>query len=94
MDADFQVVHAPERSRYELRLGDRTVGFMDMRPQGDVIVIPYVKVDSEFEGQGLGSRLMRGALDDLLAQGKRVIPHCPFAAAAVRRHPRQAELIA
>lgn len=94
MSSNFEVIHVPERSRYELRQGERAVGFVDLSSQGDVVIIPYVQVDQEFEGQGLGARLVKGALDDLLAKGKRVVAHCGFAASVLRRHPRSADLMA
>jgi predicted GNAT family acetyltransferase len=46
------------------------------------------------EGTGVGSQLVRGALDDLRVRGLRLVPLCPFVAAYVRRHPEYADLVA
>ena len=91
MDSSFEVVRVAERNRYELRRGERMIGFVDTVPQGDVVVIPYVQVDREFEGRGLGSQLVTGALRDLFAQGKQVVAQCPFAAVVLRRHQRSSQ---
>ena len=45
-------------------------------------------VDPAFEGQGVGSALVRHALDQILAGGTRkVVPVCPFVKRYIRRHP-------
>jgi hypothetical protein len=42
---------------------------------------------------GVGSRLVRGALDDIRSRGLRVAPVCPFVADYLRRHPEQRDLV-
>ncbi len=61
----LNVVHVPEKSRYELRTGDEVIGFADAEERDGVVVIPFVKVDSQYSGQGLGARLVRDTLDDI-----------------------------
>ena len=46
-----------------------------------------------FEGHGVGSRLVQGALDDLRARGLAVVPLCPFVAGFIDRHPEYADLV-
>jgi predicted GNAT family acetyltransferase len=41
----------------------------------------------------LGSVLVRGALDQIRASGKTVIPTCPFTAAYIRRHREYTDLV-
>jgi predicted GNAT family acetyltransferase len=43
-------------------------------------------VPKAFEGQGLGTRLIRAALDSARERGLQVIPICPFFAAYIRDH--------
>lgn len=45
------------------------------------------------EGRGVGSRLVKGALDHVRALGAGVIPGCPFVAAYIERHPEEADLV-
>jgi len=92
MDKSYQVVPVPERQRYELRSQDRVIGSATALPHGDVIVVPHVEVNPEFEGQGFGSRLVRGVLDDIRAQGKKVSPLCPFVRSFIQRYPEYADL--
>jgi predicted GNAT family acetyltransferase len=92
MDNDVNVVHVPERNRYELRLDGQTIGFADAIPRGDTVVMPHVEVQPAYEGRGLGSRLVKAALDDVRARGLRVVPICPFVVVYLRRHPEYADL--
>ncbi len=89
---EYTVSHNPERMRYELRKGDLPIGFADAIPRGDAVVVPHVEISPEFEGQGLGSKLVRGMLDDLRAHGKKVEPVCPFVVAFFRRNPDYSDL--
>jgi predicted GNAT family acetyltransferase len=59
-----------------------------------VVVLVHTEVEPAFEGQGLGARLVAGALEDLRARGLKLVPQCPFVRAYLRRHPDQADLVA
>ena len=83
-----RVVHAPERSRYELLSEDgELLGFTQYVPGGASLIVHHTEVDEAREGQGLGGQLVRGALDAIRASGMTVIPTCPFTAAFIHRHP-------
>ena len=58
-----------------------------------MITLVHTDVDPKWEGQGVGSELVRGALDDLRARGLKVRPLCPFVAAFIRRHPEYEDLV-
>jgi predicted GNAT family acetyltransferase len=53
----------------------------------------HTEVDDAFEGQGLGSQLAAGALDDVRRLGKRVVPRCPFIAKFIAHHPEHQDLV-
>ena len=83
----------PGESRFELRVDGELVGWSEYRPAGDNVIVAHTEIDQRREGEGLGSALVRGALDQIRASGKTVIPTCPFTAAWIRRHPEYAELV-
>jgi uncharacterized protein len=90
---DVKVVNNAEASRYEAYVGVELAGFANYRIRPDAIVFTHTEVDDAFEGKGVGSALVRGALDDVRAQGASIVPLCPFFAAFIRRHPEFRDLI-
>jgi uncharacterized protein len=69
------------------------VGWSDYRPAGVSVIIAHTEIDERREGEGLGSVLVRGALDRIRADGKTVIPTCPFTAAFIQRHPEYVDVV-
>ena len=80
----------PEELRYEALRDDQLVGLIRYRTEPGVVVLVHTEVDEAVEGTGVGSQLVRVALDDLRARGLRLVPLCPFVAAYLRRHPEYA----
>jgi uncharacterized protein len=87
------VADNPELSRFELRDGDDVVGWIDYRPGGASLIFAHTEVDGDRSGEGLGSVLVGGALEQLRADGRTVIPLCPFTAAFLQRHPEFADVV-
>jgi predicted GNAT family acetyltransferase len=83
----------PGRSRYELRLGDEVVGHVEYQRHGDVVDLVHTEIDDGHEGEGLGSRLAAGVLDDLRRRGLHAQPSCPFIADWIAKHPDYADLV-
>ena len=95
MTAQGTVVrNAPDRSRYELVLGDRVVGFADYVLDGEVITVPHVEVEPAARGGSLGSLLVREMLDDVRSRGLSIRPLCPFVRVYIRGHDEYADLVA
>jgi uncharacterized protein len=68
-------------------------GVLRYRVEPGTIVLVHTDIHPAFEGHGLGGRLVGGALDDIRARGLHVVPHCPFAATYIRRHPEYEDLV-
>jgi predicted GNAT family acetyltransferase len=89
-----EVVHAPQRQRYEILVDGQLAGFARYRPVAPgVSEFFHTEIDPRFEGHGLGSVLAAGALDDVRARGGRVVATCPFIAQYVKRHTEYADLL-
>ena len=58
-----------------------------------VITFIHTEVPSELGGQGVGSRLVKGALDQVRAEGLKVVPQCPFVKGYIDKHPEYADLL-
>jgi predicted GNAT family acetyltransferase len=91
---DIEVVDNPDQHRYEARDADGNVlGFSAYRRSGDTVVFTHTEVDDAQEGKGVGSVLVRGALDDVRRAGRKIRPLCPFVKAYVDRHEEYADLV-
>ncbi|WP_369819276.1 GNAT family N-acetyltransferase [Tessaracoccus sp. ZS01] len=87
------VTNNPEQNRYEIRLGDDLAGFADYILSNELITFTHTEIDPAFEGKGLGSTLVRGALDDVRGAGDRkVLPICPFVKSWMAKHPEYESL--
>ena len=92
-DPSVVAAHNPQRQRYELRDGDTVVGYTQYHPDGDVkLVFDHTEVDNAYSGRGLSSTLVRFALDDVRARGKRVVAICPFVDGFIDKHPEYKDL--
>ncbi|MFI6128826.1 GNAT family N-acetyltransferase [Micromonospora sp. NPDC051141] len=89
----FLVEENPAKHRFEILVDDALAGFTAYLPRGEVLVFTHTEVEDRYQGQGVGAALIRGTLDQVRANGGRVVPRCPFMAAFIERHPEYADLV-
>jgi uncharacterized protein len=75
-----------ETHRYELTVDGAVAGYVEYHDHGNRRSLNHTVVEPAYEGQGLGSQLARGALDDARARGLDVLPSCPFIRSYIARH--------
>jgi len=91
---DWQVQRNDERSRYELKVDGDLVGIAEFVDDGATVVFPHTVIDPARRGQGLAPRLVRGALDDVRASGRPIVPECWYVRQFVDTHPEYQDLLA
>jgi uncharacterized protein len=92
--SDVVVTDNPDEQRFEARIGDQLAGIAAYIRTDELIVFTHTEVDPGFEGQGVGSTLVRFALDAVRTDGaRRVLPQCPFVKAWILRHPDYRDLV-
>jgi predicted GNAT family acetyltransferase len=79
-------------SRFELDAESHTA-FAYYSMTGNVITFRHTEVPPALAGHGIGSRLVRGALELARAQGLKVVPQCPFVSAYMAKHPEFDDLL-
>jgi predicted GNAT family acetyltransferase len=87
------VTDNPNALQYEVTVDGEPAGLIRYTIDGDRVTLVHTEVEPRFEGHGVGAQLVRDALDDLRARGKKVRPQCPFVRAYIERHPRYADLV-
>jgi predicted GNAT family acetyltransferase len=91
---DIEITDNPSQNRYEARLGQDVIGFIDYHLRPGRITLLHTEVDSAAEGTGVGSQLVAGTLEDIRGRGLSVVVVCPFIRAYIRRHPEYADVVA
>jgi predicted GNAT family acetyltransferase len=86
------VVNNKAQHRYELTVDGHLAATYYKIADG-VITFIHTEVSPELGGQGVGSKLVKGALDQVRADGLKVIPECPFVKAYIEKHPEYADLL-
>ena len=89
----LEVIDNTKQSQYDVLMDGRVVGFATYRRDAGRVLLPHAEVRPEVGGQGVGSALAKGALDDVRRQGLRAVPSCSFILDYVRRHPEYQDLI-
>jgi predicted GNAT family acetyltransferase len=82
------VVHDEAGGRYVLMRGDQELGaaYYEAGARGE-LVFTHTEVDESLQEHGLGSQLVKGALDDVAANSdKRVVASCPFVFKYISEH--------
>ena len=92
--ANVTVEDNPDESRYEAVAESGLVaGFAAYEKKEGLLAFTHTEVDDAFEGQGVGSSLVRGSLDHARTTGLRVRPLCPFIKGYIDKHPEYQDLL-
>jgi predicted GNAT family acetyltransferase len=79
--------------RFELKT-EQATAFIAYHLEGEIVSLDHTEVPSVLGGKGIGSALVKGALDILRDRGQKLIPRCSFVAAYIERHPEYRALVA
>lgn len=78
----------PAAQRFEARV-EGHLAVIQYRLEGPNIVFIHTEVPEALEGKGVGSALVRTALESARERQLGVIPLCPFVAGYIRRHQKE-----
>ena len=81
-----------QQSRYELPVEGGTAILQYMERDG-ALHLTHTEVPPELEGQGIGGRIVKHALDEAKSRGVKVAPLCPFVRTYIERHPEYKGLV-
>jgi hypothetical protein len=80
-------------NRYELEV-EGQLALAAYRLRDGRITFTHTEVPDALEGRGIGKRLVKAALEDVRAQGLKVIPACAFVKHYIDTHPEEQGLLA
>lgn len=80
-------------SRYELDAEGATA-FAEYRLAPGKVVITHTETPRALRGQGIASKLIHGALEQIRADGLKVVAGCGFVVDYLEKHPEFADIVA
>ena len=93
MTAQPEVRENVAEHRFEIWIADELAGFTVYQGLGHTLSFVHTEIDDRFSGQGLGSVLIRSALDSVRARGAAVLPYCEFVKGFIAKHPDYLDLV-
>jgi uncharacterized protein len=93
MVEEGSVSNNAETQQYELRVGEN-LALAAYKLEGETIRFTHTEVPEELDGQGIGTRLVCGALADVRHRGLKVVPLCAFIRHYIDTHPDAQDLLA
>lgn len=91
--SDPVVTDHPEDGCFEIVVDGELAGVATYHRVGENLDFTHTKIDSRFEGRGLGSTLIRAGLEAARERGMGVLPHCPFVRSFIERHAEFLDLV-
>lgn len=88
-----EVTRNEAEERWEVRAGGELAVLTYSEQDGKLFLL-HTEVPEAMEGQGIGSHLVRAAMDYARGAGEKVVPFCPFARAWIERHKDYGDLVA
>jgi predicted GNAT family acetyltransferase len=82
----ISVVKNYELNRFEIYSDGELAGFADFKIENQMISYTHTEIDPRFGGQGLGSQLIKEALDEALGQNLEVAPYCSFVSTYIKKN--------
>ena len=87
------VTDVSDRRRFEIAVDGAVLGFAEYRRRPGVISFIHTEIDPAHKGEGLGTLLVKSALDTARAEGLAVLPYCPFVQGFIDRHREYLDLV-
>jgi predicted GNAT family acetyltransferase len=93
MSDPITVTHNAAAHRYEA-ITDGHLSICEYELADGKMIFTHTVVPPELRGRGIAEKLVRAALADARATGRKVVPACSYVAKFIERHKEFADLLA
>ena len=94
-DPAISLIDEGAHGEYQARVPDSSaIGRLTWLRRGNVLTAEHALVPTEIGGRGIAGKLVEALIADAQVQGWKIVPECSYVAAAFRRHPEWADLLA
>jgi predicted GNAT family acetyltransferase len=83
----------PSKGRYVVGIDGHEAEMTYSRAGERLIIIDHTGIPDALRGRRLGEALVRRGVEDARADGRLIIPLCPFAKAQIERHPEWQDVL-
>jgi uncharacterized protein len=90
---DISVVDNPKAKRFEAHADGDLLGVIDYIPLDGKVIATHTEVRERYEGRGIASQLVEGALAQLRADGRFVQPQCSYVRRFLAEHPEYGDVV-
>ena len=89
---NLYIVHDEQAKRFETSVDGHT-GYISYQERDDKLVYDHTIVPQELGGRGVGSALVKHALNYARDNNKKVVPQCSFVASYIDKHSEYQDLL-
>lgn len=89
---DITVKNNKSEKRFEAEVAGSLL-IVEYGLDDNTLTLVHTQVPPELEGQGLGGKVVKAALNYAKSQGLQVIPQCPFVRNYIERHKDYESLV-
>ncbi len=90
---DVVVTDDTDNHRFVATVDGSQAGFVVYYLSQGRYLLVHTEVDEQFQGEGVGSQLVRGTLDQIRDAGRSVVPLCPYVKKWMGRHDDYRSLV-
>ena len=91
-EQNLTITHDEQAKRFETSIDGHT-GYISYQERDDTLVYDHTIVPQELGRRGIGSALVKHALNYAREQNKKVIPQCSFVSSYISKHPDYQDLL-
>lgn len=81
------------KGRYWIRIDGVEAEMTYSRAGATLNIIDHTEVPDALRGRGLGKALVQRGVEDARAEGRKIMPLCPYAKAQIERHPEWRDVV-
>lgn len=83
-----------DKNRFELQIDDAIAVIEFDKIEPNILDLTHTEVPGELSGKGIGSKLVKGALQYIKENNLKFIPSCPFIQKYIANHDEWSDLVA
>lgn len=91
-NGSMAITHNQAAKRFETTIDGQT-GYISYQQRGASLIYDHTIVPQSLGGKGVGSALVKHALNYAREQDKKVVPQCSFVASYIDNHPAYQDLL-